>query len=68
MSKLVIAKYNDVLILGIVNSFRFLPLQVLTKILIEKGIYTSYQAVNRAVNRMKANEHVQNFFKRIKAT
>ena len=59
MRDLYIAKYNDVQILEIVNSFRFLPLQVLTKILIEKGIYTSYQAVNRAVNRMKGNEFIR---------
>ena len=48
-----IAKYNDIQILGIVNSFRFLPLQVLTKILIEKKLYGSYQAVSRTVNRLK---------------
>jgi hypothetical protein len=48
-----IAKYNDIRILGIVNSFRFLPLQVLTKILIEKKLYGSYQAVSRCVNRLR---------------
>jgi len=48
-----IAKYNDIQILGIVNSFRFLPLQVLTKILIEKKLYGSYQAVSRCVNRLR---------------
>lgn len=48
-----IAKYNDIQILGIVNSFRFLPLQVLTKILLEKKLYGSYQAVSRTVNRLR---------------
>jgi len=48
-----IAKYNDIQILGIVNSFRFLPLQVLTKILLEKRLYGSYQAVSRCVNRLR---------------
>lgn len=48
-----IAKYNDIQILGIVNSFRFLPLQVLTKILLEKKLYGSYQAVSRCVNRLR---------------
>lgn len=48
-----IAKYNDTVILGIVNSFRFLPLQVLTKILLEEKLYGSYQAVSRTVNRLR---------------
>lgn len=48
-----IAKYNDIQILGIVNSFRFLPLQVLTKILLVKKLYGSYQAVSRTVNRLR---------------
>jgi len=48
-----IAKYNDIQILGIVNSFRFLPLQVLTKILLEKKLYGSYQAVSRTVSRLR---------------
>ncbi len=53
MRDLYIAKYNDVQILEIVNSFRFLPLQVLTKILIEKKLYGSYQAVSRTINRLR---------------
>lgn len=48
-----IAKYNDIQILEIINSFRFIPLQVLTSILMERKFYSSYQAVSRAVLRMK---------------
>lgn len=48
-----IAKYNDIQILEIINSFRFIPLQVLTRILMERKFYSSYQAVSRAVLRMK---------------
>jgi len=43
----------DIEILFLINIFRFLPLRLLTKLLIDKGIYTKYQAVARSVNRLE---------------
>jgi hypothetical protein len=47
------ARFNDIQIMSVVNNFRFIPLKVLSEILIDQGIYSSYQAVSRAVIRVR---------------
>lgn len=47
------ARFNDIQIMSIVNNFRFIPLKVLSEILIDQGVYSSYQAVSRAVIRVR---------------
>jgi len=47
------ARFNDIQIMSVVNNFRFIPLKVLSEILIDQGIYSSYQAVSRAVIRIR---------------
>lgn len=46
-------RYQDLKILEIIHMFRFIPLQVLSKILINEGLYTTYQAVTRNVKRLE---------------
>lgn len=46
-------RYQDLKILEFIHMFRFIPLQVLSKILINEGLYTTYQAVTRNVKRLE---------------
>ncbi|MCA9375397.1 replication-relaxation family protein [Candidatus Dojkabacteria bacterium] len=47
------ARYNDIQIMSVVNNFKFIPLKVLSEILIDQDVYSSYQAVSRAVIRVR---------------
>lgn len=57
MSKAYIPRVNDLKIMKSINMFRFLPLRVLSRIMISQKIYSSYQAVARSVQRLE-KEHV----------
>jgi hypothetical protein len=53
MSKAYIPRVNDLKIMRSINMFRFLPLKVLSQIMIRQKIYSSYQAVARSVQRLE---------------
>ncbi len=53
MSKAYIPRVNDLKIMKSINMFRFLPLKVLSRIMISQKIYSSYQAVARSVQRLE---------------
>ena len=52
-------RYQDLKILEFIHMFRFMPLQVLSKILINEGLYTTYQAVTRNVKRLEQHNMIR---------
>lgn len=53
---------EDLEILFLINAFRFLPLQVLSKILMRKKIYSHYQSVQRSISKLEKERYIRSKF------
>lgn len=62
MKREYLIRKEDLEILFLINSFRFLPLQVLTKILLRKKIYSHYQSVQRAISKLEKERYLRSKF------
>ncbi len=54
--------YNQIELLKIIESFRFLPLKVLTKITKKKGLYSYRQSLQKAISRLEERGLLKTFY------
>lgn len=54
--------YNQIELLEIIESFRFLPLKVLTKITKKKGLYSYRQSLQKAISKLEERGLLKSFY------
>lgn len=57
-----LTRKEDLEIFSLIDAFRFLPLQVLSNILVRKKIYAHYQSVQRAIAKLEKERYIRTKF------